>query len=109
MKENGRSVFRDGKWFASSKGAKSRASNAKRTAIIGVGRSEVVASIDSLLDEAAAVLASPDSVLVVELGRCTTHVEEKAGTEKGAKMIDSVIPSVECRSGWRVLRWWRPI
>lgn len=73
VEENGGGVTGDGKGFPGSETAERGAGEAERPAVVGVGSSEVVTCIDSVLHKAAPLLAPPHSVLVVELRRRATH------------------------------------
>lgn len=68
-----RSVGGNGEGFAGSKPGEGGAGETKGAEIIGMRGSEVVASSDGLLDEAAAVLAAANGVLVLEPGGGAAH------------------------------------
>lgn len=80
--ENGGAVAGDGQGFAGGEGTESGAGESERPAIVGVGSSEVVASIDSFFHKAAPVLAPPDGVLVVKFRRRTAHLTAEDGGRK---------------------------
>lgn len=74
VEEDGRSLIRDGERLTGSEGGESGSGETKRPAVIGVSGSEEMAGENSFLHETAAVLATANSVLVVELGRRASHV-----------------------------------
>lgn len=71
--EDGRSVVEDTEGLASGEGGEGGAGGAEGTAVVGLGGGEAVASVHSILHEAATLLAPPNRVLVVQLRRRAPH------------------------------------
>lgn len=67
VNEDGRGLVGDRKGFAGGEGTEGGAGEAKRAAVVGMCGGQVVTRIDCLFHEAAALLAPPYSVFVVEL------------------------------------------
>lgn len=62
--EHGGGVVRDGEGLAGGEGGEGGAGEAEGAAVVRVGGSELVARVDGVLHETAAVLATTDGVLV---------------------------------------------
>lgn len=73
MEENGRGLIGNGERFKGREGLESRAGKPEGPAIVGVSRSQMMASVHSLFHQAAPLLAPPHSVFIVELGGRATH------------------------------------
>lgn len=67
VKEDGGGLIGDGEGFAGGEGTEGGAGEAKRAAVVGMCGGQMVARIDGLFHETAALLAPPYSVFVVEL------------------------------------------
>lgn len=73
VEENGGDVVGDGEWFSGGECAECRTRETKRVTVIGVSRREVVAGINCVFHETAALLAPPYRFLVIELGHRASH------------------------------------
>lgn len=71
--EDGRGVVDDTEGLSGGEGGEGGAGQAEGTAVVGLGGGEVVASVHSILHEAATLLAPPNRVLVVQLRRRAPH------------------------------------
>lgn len=67
MKEDGGGLVGDREGFAGGEGTESGAGEAKRTTVVGMCGGQMMARIDGLFHETAALLAAPYSVFLVEL------------------------------------------
>lgn len=67
VKKDGGGLVGDREGFAGGEGTESRTGEAKRTTVVGMCGGQMMARIDSLFHETAALLAAPNSVFLVEL------------------------------------------